>query len=261
MYIEGSIEYRSWQDREGQTRYTTEITARELILLSRPGRRRGVLLGAVQGRGRGAPRPRARTSRSRTSPRRSTARTTTCRSDPPVIPVSLFRVPSRSGTLIARSATRFRHHALLRPVGRSPRPDRLPPGRAGPSRRGRGYRTRRRLPARFPGVLRISGVPGLSMAVVRDGRVVWAGAFGTRNDSAQTPVDTATVFEAASLSKPVFAYLVLRLADRGELDLDRPLAEMLGVSPRPPGRRAPGGSPPGWCSRTAPVSPTGAASS
>ena len=34
LYIEGSIEYRSWQDREGQTRYTTEINARELILLS-----------------------------------------------------------------------------------------------------------------------------------------------------------------------------------------------------------------------------------
>ena len=33
VYVEGSIEYRSWQDREGQTRYTTEITARELILL------------------------------------------------------------------------------------------------------------------------------------------------------------------------------------------------------------------------------------
>lgn len=34
IYVEGSIEYRSWQDREGQTRYTTEITARELIMLS-----------------------------------------------------------------------------------------------------------------------------------------------------------------------------------------------------------------------------------
>lgn len=34
VYIEGSIEYRSWQDREGQTRYTTEINARELIMLS-----------------------------------------------------------------------------------------------------------------------------------------------------------------------------------------------------------------------------------
>jgi CubicO group peptidase (beta-lactamase class C family) len=76
------------------------------------------------------------------------------------------------------------------------------------------------------------------MAVVRDGRVVWAGAFGTRDDSAHTPVDTATVFEAASLSKPVFAYLVLRLADRGELDLDRPLADMMEYSRLPHDERA-----------------------
>jgi len=34
IYIEGRIEYRSWQDREGQTRYTTEVVAQELILLS-----------------------------------------------------------------------------------------------------------------------------------------------------------------------------------------------------------------------------------
>jgi single-strand DNA-binding protein len=34
LYVEGSIEYRTWQDREGQTRYTTEINAREIILLS-----------------------------------------------------------------------------------------------------------------------------------------------------------------------------------------------------------------------------------
>src|ERR1041385_2713606 len=34
VFVEGSIEYRTWQDKEGQTRYTTEIIARELILLS-----------------------------------------------------------------------------------------------------------------------------------------------------------------------------------------------------------------------------------
>jgi len=33
IYVEGSIEYRSWQDKEGQTRYTTEIRVRELMLL------------------------------------------------------------------------------------------------------------------------------------------------------------------------------------------------------------------------------------
>lgn len=36
VYIEGAIEYRSWQDREGQTRYTTEIRGSSLILLGGP---------------------------------------------------------------------------------------------------------------------------------------------------------------------------------------------------------------------------------
>ena len=34
LYVEGRIEYRQWQDQEGQTRYTTEINVRELIMLS-----------------------------------------------------------------------------------------------------------------------------------------------------------------------------------------------------------------------------------
>ena len=33
LYVEGRIEYRQWQDKEGQTRYTTEINVRELIML------------------------------------------------------------------------------------------------------------------------------------------------------------------------------------------------------------------------------------
>ena len=66
---------------------------------------------------------------------------------------------------------------------------------------------------------------GALMAVVRAGQVVWSGAFGTVNDSAKRPLDAGTVLRF--LSKPVFAYLVLRLADRRELDLDRPLLDML----------------------------------
>lgn len=37
LYVEGEIEYRSWQDKDGQTKYTTEIRAREIILLSGKG--------------------------------------------------------------------------------------------------------------------------------------------------------------------------------------------------------------------------------
>ena len=36
IYVEGRIEYRQWQDKEGQTRYTTEINVRELIMLGSP---------------------------------------------------------------------------------------------------------------------------------------------------------------------------------------------------------------------------------
>jgi CubicO group peptidase (beta-lactamase class C family) len=79
----------------------------------------------------------------------------------------------------------------------------------------------------IPQLLRESDVPGLSIALVQAGRVVWTRAYGTVGDSARTPLDPGTVFEAASMSKPVFAYLVMRLADRGELDLDRPLYEIL----------------------------------
>ena len=37
IYVEGRIEYRTWEDREKQTRYTTEIIAREVMLLSPKG--------------------------------------------------------------------------------------------------------------------------------------------------------------------------------------------------------------------------------
>ncbi len=68
----------------------------------------------------------------------------------------------------------------------------------------------------------------LSAAVVQDGRIAWSAVAG--EVAPGTPADTGTVFRAASLGKPVFAYLVLRLADQGVLALDTPLADLL---PRP----------------------------
>ena len=70
-------------------------------------------------------------------------------------------------------------------------------------------------------------VPGLAMAVIEDGRLAWQGAFGTKNAETGEPVTDAIVFEAASLSKPVFTYAVMKLVDKGALDLDKPLAEYL----------------------------------
>ncbi|NIP60609.1 MAG: serine hydrolase [Gemmatimonadetes bacterium] len=80
-----------------------------------------------------------------------------------------------------------------------------------------------RLERRIPELMERAGIPGLSAALVKDGRVTWTGAFGVRSRETGDPVTDETVFQAASLSKPVFAYVALRLAERGVLDLDRPL--------------------------------------
>ena len=73
-------------------------------------------------------------------------------------------------------------------------------------------------------LLKDGRVPGLSFAVLRDGRIVETKALGLRDTSTGTPVDENTIFEAASLSKPVFAYAVLQLVDAGLLSLDTPLS-------------------------------------
>jgi CubicO group peptidase (beta-lactamase class C family) len=66
-------------------------------------------------------------------------------------------------------------------------------------------------------------IPGLSIATVESGAVAWHGAFGVKHAESGEPVTDHTIFEAASLSKPAFAYAVLRLVERGEWDLDEPL--------------------------------------
>jgi CubicO group peptidase (beta-lactamase class C family) len=86
------------------------------------------------------------------------------------------------------------------------------------------------LAARIPALLDSAGIPGLSIAVVEGGSTVWTGAYGVRNAVDRQPVGPETVFEAASLSKPVFAYGLLRLVDRGGFDLDRPLSEYVEMS-------------------------------
>jgi CubicO group peptidase (beta-lactamase class C family) len=68
-------------------------------------------------------------------------------------------------------------------------------------------------------------VPGLSIAVIRDGRIAWRKGFGVRDDETKAPVTNDTVFEAGSMSKPVFAYTVMKLCERGIIDLDTPLTK------------------------------------
>lgn len=77
----------------------------------------------------------------------------------------------------------------------------------------------------LPSLMREANIPGLQIAVIRNGKILWHGAFGLKNVQTQDPVEKNTVFEAASLTKPFFAYLVLKMVEKGELDLDKPLVE------------------------------------
>ncbi|MEN6576163.1 MAG: CapA family protein [Phycisphaerales bacterium] len=83
------------------------------------------------------------------------------------------------------------------------------------------------LEARIPQLMEAEHVPGLSMALIRENRIVWKGTFGVRSAGEPEKVDDATIFEAASMSKPVFSYAVLRLVEEGRFDLDRPLDSYL----------------------------------
>jgi CubicO group peptidase (beta-lactamase class C family) len=63
-------------------------------------------------------------------------------------------------------------------------------------------------------------VPGLSLAVVHDGKIVRARGYGVIENGGTTPVTADTLFQAGSVSKPVAAFGVLRLVDGGKLTVD-----------------------------------------
>ena len=78
----------------------------------------------------------------------------------------------------------------------------------------------------IPRLLELATVPGMSIATVRGGDVTVEG-FGVRRAGTEDKVGGDTAFEAASLSKPVFAAIVMQLAAEEVIDLNKPLAEYL----------------------------------
>lgn len=79
-----------------------------------------------------------------------------------------------------------------------------------------------------PALMRDAHVPGVSIALVQRGEIVWARGFGVADARTGEAVTTDTVFEACSMSKPVLALVAMQLVQEGRLDLDRPLVEYLG---------------------------------
>ena len=71
-------------------------------------------------------------------------------------------------------------------------------------------------------------VPGVSIAVIEDRQLVWSRGYGVRFAGSGASVQSNTVMEACSMSKPFFAYMFLRLVEQGRAELDRPLVDYLG---------------------------------
>jgi CubicO group peptidase (beta-lactamase class C family) len=77
----------------------------------------------------------------------------------------------------------------------------------------------------IPRIMAEFTVPGLSIVVIRNGRMAWRRGFGVKDAASKAPVANNTMFEAASMSKPLFAYAVMKLCKRGVIGLDTPLTK------------------------------------
>lgn len=70
-------------------------------------------------------------------------------------------------------------------------------------------------------------IPGLSVAFISGGKIVYQRELGFANLEQKVKVDKNSIFEACSMSKTVFAYFVLQLADKGIIKLDTPLYQYI----------------------------------
>jgi CubicO group peptidase (beta-lactamase class C family) len=70
-------------------------------------------------------------------------------------------------------------------------------------------------------------VPGIGIAIINDGKVVYLKGYGVRDKEKNLPLTPDSVMTAASFTKVAFTYLVMRLVDQGKLDLDQPVYQNL----------------------------------
>jgi CubicO group peptidase (beta-lactamase class C family) len=75
--------------------------------------------------------------------------------------------------------------------------------------------------------MRDFGTPGLSIAVIEGGRLAWARGYGVIDSTSRRPVTPYTLFQAASISKPLTALGALALVQSGKLDLDQDVNKYL----------------------------------
>lgn len=70
-------------------------------------------------------------------------------------------------------------------------------------------------------------VPGLSIAIIDNNNIVYHEVFGVESFAQPNPITKKTIFEGASLSKPMFSFFALKMVEEGKLDLDKSMFEYL----------------------------------
>ncbi len=73
-------------------------------------------------------------------------------------------------------------------------------------------------------------IKGMSFALINNGKIAYQNHYGIKDVKTQEPIDSKTTYEAASISKPVFAFFVMKQVEKGLLDLDTPLYQYLPYS-------------------------------
>lgn len=80
--------------------------------------------------------------------------------------------------------------------------------------------------------MRALGAPGASIAVMRDGRMIWSEGFGLADVEQQVPVTPKTVFRIGSVSKPLTAAALGLLVQQGKVGLDEEVQRYVPTFPR-----------------------------
>ena len=79
----------------------------------------------------------------------------------------------------------------------------------------------------FNDVIHYYEIPGLQLALIKDGEIAYSKSFGEANSYEKGKVTESAIFDAGSVTKPVFALLVMKLVEEGVIDLDYPLYKYL----------------------------------
>lgn len=74
-------------------------------------------------------------------------------------------------------------------------------------------------------------VPGMAILVIRDGKILHEKGYGSANIETKTPIDSNTIFDTASVAKPITAIAVMMLSERGKLDYEDTLDKYFSNAP------------------------------